>query len=122
MESCNVVKDGFRHGGREVVSTSIVFLMAVNCNLKGQDGQHQEIILQRKKTRLCEAKCFSLVTLSNLHTQSFFLHSWCLKEQCFIKSHLYRSLEFNVHFPCGIVTRWGYMHCVSQGSLRDART
>lgn len=35
MESCNVMKDGFRHRGCEIVSTPIVFLMAVNCNLKG---------------------------------------------------------------------------------------
>ena len=58
MEPRNVVKDGFRHGGREIVPTSIVFLMAVNCNLEGQDGQHQEVILRSKRTQLCEAKSF----------------------------------------------------------------
>lgn len=54
MESCNIMKDGSRHRGREVVSASVVFLMAVNCNLKGQNGQHQQIILQSKKTQLCK--------------------------------------------------------------------
>lgn len=58
MVPCNVMKDGFRYRGREVVSPPVVLLMAVNCDLKGQNGQHQQIILQSKKTQLWEAKCF----------------------------------------------------------------
>lgn len=48
VESRNVVKDGFRHGGCEVVPTAIILLMAVDGDLKGQDGQHQEVVLESK--------------------------------------------------------------------------
>lgn len=48
VESRNVVKDGFRHGGCEVVPTAIILLMAVDGDLKGQNGQHQEVVLESK--------------------------------------------------------------------------
>ena len=49
LESCDVVEDGFRHRGWEVVPTSVVLLMAVDGDLKGQNGQHQQVVLEIKE-------------------------------------------------------------------------
>jgi hypothetical protein len=53
MHSCKVMKDSFRYGCCKVISAPVVFLMAINSNLKSQNSQHQKIVLQRmsKKTQ-----------------------------------------------------------------------
>lgn len=57
MQPCNVVEDGFRHRGCEVVSTAVVFLVAVDCDFESQNGQHQEVVLETRKEQ-GEVTCF----------------------------------------------------------------